>query len=266
MEIKSLDVSGYDLVISDFEPVSAWACRLAGKPCVALSNQVAVLHAETPQPRKKDLVGRMILKNFAPATFEYGYHFKAIEQHIFTPVIRSEVREMHISRQGHHTVYLPAYSEKKILKQLGKLKHTRWEVFIKGLKKEYTHNHITFFPVNNRKFLESMAASEGVLCNAGFGTSSEALFMGKKLMVIPMKKQLEQQCNAMMLAEMGAWVIKKLNKLYLDELEQWTKEGNGIHVHYPDQTRAILQMIIDRHAGKTLPQQDIYRPMYPFLH
>src|SRR5580698_2437726 len=32
-EIKSLPVEQYDLIISDFEPVSAWAAQMAKKPC-----------------------------------------------------------------------------------------------------------------------------------------------------------------------------------------------------------------------------------------
>ena len=35
-EIKSLDVHDYDLVITDFEPVSAWAARLQNKPCLGI--------------------------------------------------------------------------------------------------------------------------------------------------------------------------------------------------------------------------------------
>src|ERR1700712_4806476 len=49
-EINNLPVEDYDLVISDFEPVSAWACYLKNKPCIGLSHQAAVLAAEVPQP------------------------------------------------------------------------------------------------------------------------------------------------------------------------------------------------------------------------
>jgi hypothetical protein len=34
------------------------------------------------------------------------------------------------------------------------------------------------------------------LCNAGFETPAEALFMDKKLFVIPIHNQYEQECNA----------------------------------------------------------------------
>ncbi|HYG49587.1 MAG TPA: glycosyltransferase family protein, partial [Flavobacteriales bacterium] len=37
-EINSLPVEEYDLVFSDFEPVSAWACRLKNKTCIGFSH------------------------------------------------------------------------------------------------------------------------------------------------------------------------------------------------------------------------------------
>jgi len=43
----------------------------------------------------------------------------------------------------------------------------------------------------------------GVFCGAGFETPAEAMFLKKKLMVIPMKGQYEQQCNAAALEEIG---------------------------------------------------------------
>jgi len=42
-EINNLPVEKYDLVINDFEPVSAWACYLKNIPCIGLSHQATVL-------------------------------------------------------------------------------------------------------------------------------------------------------------------------------------------------------------------------------
>ncbi len=47
-----------------------------------------------------------------------------------------------------------------------------------------------------------------MLCGAGFETPAEALFLGKKLMVIPMKGQYEQHINAASLKELGIPVLK----------------------------------------------------------
>ena len=42
-EIKKFPVEKYDLVINDFEPITAWACLKKNIPCVALSHQSALL-------------------------------------------------------------------------------------------------------------------------------------------------------------------------------------------------------------------------------
>lgn len=54
-EINSLPVDQYDIVINDFEPVSAWACFIKSKDCISLSHQAAVMHIKSPQPKKLTL-------------------------------------------------------------------------------------------------------------------------------------------------------------------------------------------------------------------
>src|ERR1043165_2895467 len=58
-DIRHLPVENYDLVINDFEPVSAWACKRKNVPCISLSHQCAVLHENAPKPKESDLVGRL---------------------------------------------------------------------------------------------------------------------------------------------------------------------------------------------------------------
>src|SRR5204863_6893683 len=89
-EVKNLSVEKYDLVINDFEPVSAWACYLTGKECIGLSHQAAVLNKNAPQLKHTDLIGKSLLKNYAPTTVQYGFHFNNYDKNIFTPVIRKQ--------------------------------------------------------------------------------------------------------------------------------------------------------------------------------
>jgi len=255
-EIKSLDVKKYDLIISDFEPVSCWAAIRAKKPCIGLSNQVATLHPLAPQPKKKDLLGKLVLRNYAPTTYNYGYHFKSLDKNIYTPIIRKEVRTLKPTNDGHYTVYLPAYDDERIIKNLKKFKYIKWVVFSKNSKEKYKTKNITVLPIDKDLFLESMASSEGILCNAGFGTTSEALFLKKKLLVIPMKTQYEQQCNAAMLKSMGVPVMKKLNKKHRDKLEDWLKDKKIVQVNYPDITKKIIDTIVENHAGKKMIETD----------
>lgn len=263
--IKSLDVKKYDLIISDFEPISCWAAIKAEKPCIGLSNQVATLHPLAPRPKKTDLIGKLVIQNYAPTTYNYGFHFKALDHNVFTPIIRREVREIVPSHKGHYTVYLPSYDDERIYKTLKLFKSVKWHVFSKKCKKKYKEDNVVFFPIQTEPFLLSMASSEGVLCNAGFGTTSEALFLKKKLLVIPMKNQFEQHCNAAMLESMGVQVLKKLHPDLAFKISDWLKEDEYVEVDYPDITEKIVDTIVENHGGKALMDTDFESNNYPLF-
>lgn len=74
-DIYNFPIEQYDLVINDFEPISAWACKLRKRHCISLSHQAAVLSGHAPKPAMEDWRGEIILKNYAPVTAEYGFHF-----------------------------------------------------------------------------------------------------------------------------------------------------------------------------------------------
>jgi uncharacterized protein (TIGR00661 family) len=247
-EVRQLPVRDYDLVITDFEPVSAWACMRAKKRCVGLSNQVAALHASVPKPEEADHMGRLILKNYSPTTAQYGLHFSRFDDTIFTPIIRKQVRGLEVSNEGHYTVYLPAHDDLKILNTLSNFKKIQWQVFSKHSRQAFRHQNVSIKPIQNEAFLKSMASSAGVLCAAGFGTTSEALYLQKKLLVVPMKNQFEQVCNAAVLRHMGVTTIKSLKKKHLPTIGDWIKNGEPVEVSYPDETDAIVQRIVQENT------------------
>lgn len=250
-EIKSVPVTDYDLIINDFEPVSAWACKLKHQPCVSLSHQAAVLSKKAPKPKKSDPLGRLILKKYAPTTQQIGLHFKTYEPYIHTPIIRQEIRNTTRTKGEHYTVYLPSYSDEKLLKVLCRIKNVTWEVFSKHTRSNFHRGNIAVRKINNKGFIHSMANSRGILCGAGFETPAEALHMGKKLMVIPMKGQYEQQCNAAALKDMGIPVIKSLKMKHLDKIKSWVETDIIKDVYYPDITENIIDQLLQETAIST---------------
>lgn len=243
-EIKSIPVRDYDLIINDFEPVSAWACKLIGKPCIGLSHQAAVLSPNTPKPEKNDPLGKLILTKYAPTTKKYGLHYKNYDETIYTPIIRQEIRNMTRTTGAHYTVYLPAYSDEKILNLLSKIRNVEWEVFSKHTHTNFFWQNIAVRKINNEAFILSMARSKGILCGAGFETPAEALHMGKKLLAIPMKGQYEQQCNAAALKAMGVPIVKSLKNKYLHKIRDWVDSDHKIEIFYPDLTDNIVDRIL----------------------
>ncbi len=243
-DIYRLPVQQYDLIINDFEPVSAWAAKLREVPCVALSHQASVLHKKAPKPEVNDRLGQQILKNYAPSDQRFGFHFASYGPRVFTPVVRQAVRQQSPQNEGYYTVYLPAYGLKKLVKKLGKISGVRWEVFSKYTDQKVSYGNVHLNPLHNEAFIKSMANSEGVLCGAGFETPAEALYLDKKLMVIPMKGQYEQQCNAAALRELGVPVLKNLSSKHMHYLDTWIANDARVKVNYPDKTETIIDRIL----------------------
>lgn len=254
-EIRSLPVDNYDLVISDFEPVSAWACQLRKKTCIGLSNQAVTLHPLAPKPEVNDPVGKIILERYAPTTHNYGYHFRRFDETVYSPIIGKDIRYANPTNKQHITVYLPAYEDERVIKKLWNYPDIQFEIFSKRSKTAYRERNFWVYPLNRSLFVNSLSSAAAVIANAGFGTSAEALFLGKPLLVIPMKTQYEQQCNAAVLQSMNVTVIPSLRKKHLHLLDAWLHKPKGIQVDYPDETGALLDKIIQQHAGQ---QKDDY--------
>ena len=249
-DIRNFPVEQYDLVINDFEPVSSWACKRKKLPCISLSHQCAVMHPNSPKPEEGDFVGKLVLERYAPVTACYGFHFKPFGENIFTPVIRKEIRKLKPTNLGHYTVYLPAYDDATMVKHLSKFPNVKWEVFSKHNKEPFVKDNVHVQKINNEAFVKSMESCAGVFCGGGFEGPAEAMYLGKKVLVIPMTGQYEQQCNAVGAAAMGAAVIKTLSEQYYSTITDWLENGQPITVNYPDITADIIAKLMKEHGGK----------------
>jgi uncharacterized protein (TIGR00661 family) len=248
-EIKQLDVSKYDIVISDFEPISAWACYKAKKTCIGLSNQATLMTEGVPKPKSKDVVGKWIIKNYAPCTVPLGYHYKKYNNSIFNPIIRNEIRNGKITDGNYYLVYLPSYSYSRIEKIFSKFPRVMFKVYSKYITEPIVKGNIAFMPINQKNFTKDMLSCKGIICAAGFATTSEALFLGKKLLIIPQKGQLEQQYNKLALKELGVTSIKSLKEKHLDKIQQFIQRKQVVHIPYEDDAETIVDYILKNHKS-----------------
>lgn len=255
-EMIQMPVHDYDLVLNDFEPVVAWACRIKAKQCIGISHQSAVLHKNAPKPSVNSAIGKLILKFYAPTNKNYGFHFKCLGNGYFTPVIRKDIRSIKPSVHNHYTVYLPAYSDDAIVSFLSKYDQIQWEVFSKHNNSPFVYKNVKVCPVDKTGFVKSMISSIGVLCNAGFETPAEALFLKKKLCVLPMTGQYEQQCNAAMLKSMGIPVYSTLKDIDDTSFKSWLSNPQKVEVKYDDDTDWIIASIVKAHGRNV--EQPIY--------
>ncbi|ROH95645.1 glycosyltransferase family protein [Chryseobacterium daecheongense] len=235
-DIKALKLSDYDLIINDFEPLTGWACKLKQLPMIELSHQASMSFKETPKPEKKDFFGELILKYYVPSERKIGFHFENYHPQIKKPVIRRKIRNLNPDKKGFYLVYLPSFSDDNIIKVLKQIP-VEWKVFSKYSKLQFREGNVEVFPIDETQYLKYFENCEGILCNAGFETPAEALFMDKKLFVIPIHNQYEQECNACALDKMG---IPNSKILALEEIQNWVASDHHLQVNYPDDIEKIL--------------------------
>ncbi|MFD2161846.1 glycosyltransferase family protein [Paradesertivirga mongoliensis] len=248
-DIRSLPLSEYDLIINDFEPVTAWACKLQGRPSVALSHQASFLSKNTPRPKDTFHWQEWVFKHYAPTTHQIGFHFETYDSFINTPVIRSEIRSLETNDFGHITVYLPAYHDNLLVNFLKRIPEVRWEVFSKHSKRTYTDKNVFVQPINNQQYNKSLANSSGLLTGGGFEGPAEALYLGKKVLVMPMKYQYEQLCNAEAIKQMGVPVIYSLDDDFIPRVKSWLHCPDKVSVHFPDSTSDIVADMVEKYSA-----------------
>ncbi len=251
-DVHSFPVHNYDIIINDFEPVTAWACKLKRKPCISLSHQASFLSAKTPRPAHKDIVAENILRHYAPTSAFIGFHFQTYDSFVHTPVIRSEVRKMEPVNNGHITVYLPAHGDEQLINHFTNIKDVKWEVFSKHSKKAYTISNVEIQPVSSEAFTESLVSSDGLVTAGGFESPAEAIYLRKKVFSIPMFNQYEQLCNAEAMRQMGITVAKEIDHSFEARLQSWLNFATPPKVQYPDLTASIVDDLIGKHVPQKI--------------
>ena len=259
-EINDLPVEKYDMVINDFEFITAASCAKKGIPSVQLGHQASFQSGLTPRPACKNVMGEWILKNYARATHYIGLHFDQYDDFIFPPVIKKEILDAYPVDKGHITVYLPSYSGSVLEKIFQPFRETQFHIFSKEIKQSVRKRNIIFLPVNKLMFNKSMIECNGIITGAGFETPAEALHLGKKILAIPTRGQYEQQCNGAALQKMGVRCLKKIDEGFPAVLYQWLESKNLPVINYSGTIPRIFENLFaiyencGRHYGDYIPE------------
>ena len=256
-DLKKIPLEEYDLIINDFEPLSAWASKMRKfSTILSVSHQASMLFDETPKPSSKSILGKWVLKHYAPTKDQFGFHFDAYHPKIFKPIIRSAIRNLNPSNKGYYMAYLPSFSDEFLIDQLNET-HADWRIFSKTATEIYVKGNVFVFPIDQTEYLRSFENAEGILCNAGFEMPAEALYLKKKLFVIPIKNQYEQECNAVALENMGVETHKDFN---LRKIQEWVDSEQSIEVSYEDKSDKIIRKILQFKSDERFAHSEIRLP------
>jgi len=231
MEQKKIPFKDYDLIVTDFEPITAWASVRHSIPSIHISHQASFIDSNVPRPAFKNLIGEYVMKYFCPTNDYIGLHYRNYGDNISEPIILDEIKNVSSIEKDHISIYLPWYDDDFLVNVFKNFKDLKFHIFSKKTNKYNSVDNIFFQPINNVSFVQSLASSYGVICNAGFQTTSEALYLGKRLLAIPVKGQYEQACNAEALKQLGVSCLKDLKIDSKQDIIGWL-ESSPIQIKF----------------------------------
>jgi uncharacterized protein (TIGR00661 family) len=240
-DIDQLAIHDYDIVITDFEPITAWAARSRGVPCIGIGHQ----YAFTPglPHRTGNLAGRLVLKHYAPVTTEIGLHWDSFGQQVLPPIIDLESHAAPTAN-GRVLVYLPFEDQRNVLRLLQALPQWRFELFGPRLTRAELGN-VNTHPTGRSSFFQALLRASHVICNCGFELISEALLLGKQILAKPLHGQMEQESNALALQALDyAQITGRLETRVLKAF--LARDAAPVRIHYPDVAEALGNWVVRR--------------------
>ena len=252
-EVNQLDLSTYDLVINDFEPVTAWAARKQKKPCIGISHQNAFRY---PVPLKgASWLDKSVIEHFAPSQHHLGLHWYHFDQPILPPIIHTLDSQEHCD--NFVLVYLPFESIEDIADLLFHFNQQSFICYHPDVIESEVIENIELRPLCHTNFQHHLHRCSGVIANGGFELPSEALSLGKKLLLKPLAGQFEQQSNVATLEDLG--LASSMDSLDISAVRHWLKEQQAESVKYPDVAQAIVHWVLQ---GSWDSQEELSRQLW----
>lgn len=237
-DIKTLDLCEYDLVISDFEPITAWAARRQKVRCVSFGHQYAFNY---PIPIEGgNWLSRNMMRWMAPAKLQLGLHWHHYDQPILPPII-DLTEQARPAIKDKILVYLGFESPDDVIPLLQRFPSKTFYYYGHFDKNEVRGN-VQLRPLSRAGFKHDLADCEGVISNAGFELTSEALHLGKKVLVKPLTGQMEQLSNALAMRELA--LGDSMSHLDHRAIEAWLNSDHCPRCQYPDVAKSIVDYLL----------------------
>lgn len=252
-DIRALRLTGYDLVISDFEPITAWAAHRQGVASLGVGHQYAFRY---PVPKRGiNIPSRLVLRYMAPVAQPVGLHWHGFGQPLLPPILEPMAPPSTVEPDK-VLVYLPFEDTADLVRLFKPFTDHRFFIYC-AIPQAESHGHIRLCPFSRSGFKADLTDCAAVVTGAGFELPSEALVLGKKLLVRPLAAQFEQESNAKALALLGrARVMTQLNP---HEVAELLTDPMPAPVHYPAVASALAAWV---RAGRRQPLTELAHDLW----
>ena len=253
-----------DLVISDFEPFSAWWAWRNRVPFISIDHEHMLTLCKLQHPTKNwfsRLTASVVteLHYIGAIAYIIVNFFKAplrLDSAILAPpIVRPIVQEVQSSKDEHILMYsTTGENEEQLRDTLGKFSQQEFRIY--GFDKDTIDENRIFKSRSTEGFLQDLASARGVIASAGFSLISECMHLKKKMLLLPLAGQYEQVINACYAEKLGLAVsCEKLDEQavarFLSELGK--RMPSHEKILWPDNQRffRILQSTLNK-LGKPI--------------
>ena len=241
-DVKSIS-NIYDLVITDFDPISAYAAKKNKIPCMGIGHQYS-FYKDIPMTNKMKFSSMFFPKIYAPVNFSIPFHFHHFNQSILPPFIDPLLHDRRDKEKKNNQilVYLPWENLNDTIATLKTI--SKKFIIFTNVEHIQKIENITLKPFSNKHFKYDLMKCRSLITNAGFQLTSEALFLGKPILCKPVKGQPEQEHNAKILHDLGyATVSQEINAT---TIKDWLNKSKNIKIDFSNPIGVIVDIIENR--------------------
>jgi uncharacterized protein (TIGR00661 family) len=241
-----------DVVISDFESFSYLFARNHFLPCISVDNMQIINRCK----HDADLIGpyqdefeltRGIVKSKLPGAFHYlitTFFYPPVRKErtsLVPSILRPEIIAAKSEPGAHLLAYQTMTSNTALIEELRK---SGIECRIYGFKRDITSDvregNLIFKPFSEAGFIDDLRTARGVVGGGGYTLMSEAVYLKKPMLSVPIGGQFEQVLNALYLQKLNYGMhARALDGQVLGEflervdgcaksLEGFTQDGNKV--------------------------------------
>jgi uncharacterized protein (TIGR00661 family) len=204
-----------EIVISDFESFSYLFGKNHLLPVISFDNMQIINRCSLDPAlfagfEKSFALARSIVKSKLPGCFHYLITtffrppLRRQRTTLVPPVLRPEILAAAPEEGEHLLVYQTAEGASPVTEMLRKAGlPCRVYGVRRDLKGDVTEGNVTFRPFSERGFIDDLRTARAVVTSGGFTLMSEAVFLRKPMLAIPVMGQFEQILNALYLQKLG---------------------------------------------------------------
>ncbi len=195
-----------DCVITDFEPTTAYLANHYDLPLITVDNQHRMRYMAYQCPpglKNEQLLTENIIRGIVPkpdvsliTTFYFG-QAKNKRTFFFPPILREEIVSQSPRGGEHILIYLTRGFE-SFLDQIRTFSREQFHIY--GYDQEKVEGNLHFKTFSKDGFINDLSTCKAVMATAGFTLMTEAFYLRKPYLSLPMKGQFEQELNGFLLS------------------------------------------------------------------